>query len=794
VSGEGSDLGPEATLPAAIVAALPEPRARDSVTEVGGGQGTGGGASAPGWVIRSASVSRALRELAELADVHIDPARARGVVDSLERRAHRTGRGAGDCAAMLVEALAEVGLRPGVERLTLAELRDRFRQPSLPRVVFPRAESGGPPILVEGLAGRRLKARQLVGDDDSNELRLDDAALCKALGHEDGAILEWVAATPAAPLDAMVDPRVKHAHDVEHAGAHHFGGHNDGHGDHHPHGPRPLTRLRALLRLERDDVWVVLVYAVAVGLLSLAMPIAVQSLVSTVAFGTLLQPLVVLTVLLAGVLSFSSVLQALKFRVVEAIQQRLFVRVALDVAYRLPRTRADALDRTYAPELVNRFFDVLTVQKTVNNFLLDGLTLVLSILIGMLVLAFYHPLLLAFDVVLILGMVAVVTPLGRGGQRTAIAESLAKYRVAAWLEEIARHGETFRSRHGATYAAARADVLSQAYLAARRANFQIVFRQYAGVLFLQVLATASLLGLGGWLVIERQLTLGQLVAAEIIVASVVSSLSKLGKKLDSFYDLVAAMDKIGHLVDLPLERASGSGTLAGLEGPAAVRVEGVRIAYPGGGREIVLPDLTLAPGDRVAVVGPDGSGKTTFAEILFGLREPTAGVASLDGVEVREVAPAELREHVARVCTEQAEVIEGTVLDNVALGRPGIGHREAHDALAAVGLDERVRQLPRGLDTWLSATGVPLSGSDLRRLGVARAIAGRPRLLVVDGGVAGLGPRAREVVIATLLDNEAPWTLLVLANEDDPLVGRCDRVIAMRPPERPALHVLGGAA
>jgi ABC-type bacteriocin/lantibiotic exporter with double-glycine peptidase domain len=748
--------------------------------------------------VRSASVSRALRELADLCDVHVDPARARAVVDTLERRALRTGRTAERFASTLADALTEIGLRPGVERLSVVELRDRFRAPTLPVVVFPRAApEGAPPLLVHGLEGTRFRVRQLVGDDDANELRLDDAALTALLGFEPGAILEWVAATPAAPLDALVDPRVRAGRDQGDAmgGVHGggLGGHAD-HADHASHGPSPLTRLRALLRLERDDIAIVLVYAVVVGMLSLALPIAVQSLVSTVAFGTLLQPLVVLTLLLAGVLAFSAVLQAIKLHVVESIQQRLFVRVALDVAYRLPRTRADALDRTYAPELVNRFFDVLTVQKTASMFLLDGLTLVLAIVIGMLVLAFYHPLLLAFDVFLITGMAVVFVLLGRGGQRTAIAESFAKYRVAAWLEEIARHGETFRSLHGAVYAAARADVLSQAYLAARRANFRIVFRQYAGVLFLHVVATAALLGVGGWLVIERQLTLGQLVAAEIIVASVVNSLSKLGKKFDAFYDLVAAMDKIGHLVDLPLERASGSGTLAGLEGPAAVRVEGVRVEYEGGGREIVLPDVDVAPGERVAVVGPDGSGKTTFAEVLFGIREPTAGVASIDGVEVRELAPAELREHVARVCTEQPEVIEGTVLDNVAVGRPGVGHREAHDALAAVGLDERVRMLPRGLDTWLSATGTPLSGSDLRRLGVARAIARKPRLLVVDGGVASLGPRARERVIETLLDRSAPWTLLVLANEDDPLVGRCDRVVSLRAPERPRLHVIGGAA
>lgn len=604
--------------------------------------------------------------------------------------------------------------------------------------------------------------------DDAPGIRVGAGALARMLGAESAGLdgvaeIAWIVASPALPLAAL-------------SSSHVHGRHGQGDGVAHGHSSSPFARLRALTRLERDDLWVVLVYAVAVGVLSLATPIAVQALVNTVAFGALVFPIVVLALLLMAVLAFAGVLHALQMRVVEVIQQRVFTRVALDLAYRLARVRAEALDRAYGPELVNRFFDVLTVQKSASIFLLDGLSLVLSAAIGMLVLAFYHPLLLAFDVVLVLTVVVVLWGLGRRGPYTAILESKAKYRVAAWLEDLARSGATFRTPHGAALALARADELARGYLGARRASFVVVFRQYAGLLALQAVATAALLGLGGWLVVERQLTLGQLVAAELIVATVVSNLSKLGRKIDAYYDLLAAVDKLGHLVDLPMERAHGGAVLNAASGAATLVVRGLRYSYDDG-TEVTMPSFTLAPHGRIAIVGKAGTGKSTIADVLFGLRAPRSGCVEVDGVDVRELAPHELRAHVALVRAEPALALEGTLASNVTLGRGGLGRAEARAALDAVGLEARVRSLSLGIETPLAATGAPLCSSDLRRLGIARALVGSPRLLLIDGGLAGLDSEACATILTSLTAKHAPWSIVVLATPDDPLVGVCDQIL-----------------
>jgi ABC-type bacteriocin/lantibiotic exporter with double-glycine peptidase domain len=539
--------------------------------------------------------------------------------------------------------------------------------------------------------------------------------------------------------------------------------------------PSPFSRLMSLLRLERDDVWVAFVYAIGVGIVSLAAPIGVQALVNTVAFGGLLQPLVVLTLLVAVGLAFAGVLRALQAHVVERIQQRVFVRVTVDLAQRLPRVRTDALGQAYGPELVNRFFDVLTVQKGAATLLVDGVSIALQTAVGMLVLGFYHPTLLVFDAALIAAVAFVLLGLGRGAVKTSVKESKAKYAVAAWLEEMARHPAAFRSYGGAAFARARAEDLLRGWLGVRRKHFKVLFRQIIGSLVVQVLASAALLGVGGWLVIRGKLTLGQLVAAELIVTSVVAGIAKFGKHLESFYDLCAGVDKLGQLVDLPLE-APGGTPLA--RSPKGARVELVDVSFGHPGKDPLLArvDLTLEPGARVALLGPSGAGKSTLVDLVYALRAPTHGRIDVDGADVRDLDVPSLREHVALI--RGSEIFDGTVADNVRVGRPDVTTREVRAALEAVGLWEEIARLPEGLDTHLATGGAILSRGQALRLSAARAIVGRPRLVLLDEPLEGLDPISRKALYTALLDRKAPWTLLSTTQDKDVLRG-CDEIFVI---------------
>jgi len=613
-------------------------------------------------------------------------------------------------------------------------------------------------MLVEGRRRSGLLARLMEEDEEE---WLSASALAERLGAIDAdAVLEWMIAQPAAPLAVHADANLD--------------SHSEG-----LHGPSPFRRLWNLLRLERRDLTMVVIFAVGVGLLSLAVPITAMAVVNTTALATLPQQLVVLCLVLLGSLALAAVIRAIQATVVEYMQQRLFVRVVSDLAQRLPRVELKSFDKQHGPELVNRFFDVLTVQKAAATLLLDGVTVVLQTCIGLALLAFYHQFLLGFDLFLIAGLVLIVLVLGRGAVASAIRESRAKYAVAGWVEEMARHPIAFKLSGGPHYALERADLLARQYLMARQAHFGIVLRQFAFALALQALASTALLGIGGYLVIQGQLTLGQLVAAEIVVTLVVASFTKLGKQLESYYDLLAAMDKLGHLMDLPLERQEGVAYQAHSKG-AAVNIHNVRFVYDSGHRTVLKRfNLRVEPGERVAIVGPNGAGKSTLVDLLFGLRAPTSGYIEFDGTDLRDLRLDSLREHVAVV--KGIEIFEGSILNNVAMGREELSVADVRRALQRAGLLEEVLELPDGLHTRLGTGGAPLSLGQAQRLMLARAIAGEPRLLVLDELLDNMDHQARQQVLPAVLGPEARWTLLVITHSSE-VAGLCGRQVRLQRP------------
>ncbi|MBL8234226.1 MAG: ABC transporter ATP-binding protein, partial [Bryobacterales bacterium] len=493
-----------------------------------------------------------------------------------------------------------------------------------------------------------------------------------------GNLTEWLAVEAAAPLSDA------HRHAEKE--------------DHPYHGVSPFVRLRGWLKAERTDLWVAVVYSIAIGLLSLVVPIAVQSVVNTIAFGTLLQPLVVLVLIVLVGLGFSTVLQGLRTYVIEIIQRRVLVRVSTDAVFRLLRAKPEAYDHHHGPELVNRFLEVVTVQKSGAMLLIDGLSIFMQMVVGMALLAVYHPLLLAYDVFLLVAIFVVIFPMGTGAIATSIKESKAKYSLVAWLEELARFPITFKSKRGSDYAVERTDSLVGEYLNYRGKHFRILLRQIIGSLALQAIASSVLLGVGGYLVIDRQLTLGQLIAAELIVTVVVSGFSKFGKQLETFYDLTAAVDKLGYLTDLPLEK-SGPDPLPAKPTPASLDMRSVSFSY---GKKPVLRDVNwhVPAGKRAALIG---NGKSTFFDVIFGLREAQGGLIEVDGSDTREIRKIDLRSQI--VLVREPEIFHGSVTDNLRLASSDITSAELRQVLESIGLLDEIQALPHGLNTELQTGG-----------------------------------------------------------------------------------------
>lgn len=547
---------------------------------------------------------------------------------------------------------------------------------------------------------------------------------------------------------------------------------------HAPHGPSPFRRLLGMLRPEAAEIRMLVLFSATVGLLALASPIAVEALVNSVAFGGLIQPVVVLSLMLLACLALAAGMTALEFYVVELIQRRLFVRAAARATVSLVQGLRQTGELN-AAVLANRFLEVAQIQKITAVLLLDGVSILLTTVIGMIVLAFYHPVLLAFDIGLTSALVILLFGMARRGTRTSIEESLAKHALVRWFEQLAHTSTTFRSRSGGQLAADVAAALTTRYLEKRAEHFRIVFRQLNFGLAVQVLASVMLMGLGGWLVIIGQMTLGQLVAAELIIALITGQLSKIGKYVESYYDLMASVDKLESLLDRPTERDGGE---APDGAPAGASLRTTELGYHHDAGRALFDELEVraAPGEAVAIVGDEGAGKTKLASLFVGRAQATSGAVEIDGLDVRSWNLPALRDRVALV--GGTSVIEATIAENLHLARDDVRPDDMRKALQAVELLDSVMLLPSGLDTRLELDGTPLSRGQVSRLMLARALAGKPRLLLLDGVMDYLDDERRRR-IWQIIRRDYPSTV-VLLTRSAATARLCDRTYTL--PEPPA--------
>lgn len=656
----------------------------------------------------------------------------------------------------MAEAAKDIGLNVSVTRISLADAVWKA-DVNLPIIVWSAASSSWIILRKHGFFRVRVSTPDRPREVDV----LSRSALADRLRLENASqVIEVGVVSPALPVENATGKR--------------------GHGQQHRHHSlSPLRRFMALMRPEMTDVWTIILFSLITGLLYLALPLAINALVSNVAFGTqsgpFLQALLVLAAVLLICLTLAAVLRGLQYYTVEVIQRRVFVRMTADLSHRLPRVNLSAIDGTNAPELVNRFLDVVTMQKNTALLLLTGINLLLSTLIGMTVLGFYHPFLLAFSLILLAVLSFIMFVMGRGAIGTSIAESLCKYGVLGWLEELARYPRLFKGPGGYDMAAQHADDLARAYLDARRRHFRILMRQIVGLLIVEVIASAVLLTVGGILVLNQQLTLGQLVAAEIIVTAIVASISKLGKQFEAWYDTLAAVDKLGHLVDLEIERDDGDSPLRPEVG-AKVEINELSFAYQPGKPIFTHVNCALEPGDHVAIHGTQGSGSSTMLDLLHGLRTPTSGHILIDGLDLRSWNLECLRSQVTLI--RPGDLFNGSIADNVRLGHPDVSLYEVNAALRQVGLLQDVLEFEEGIQTQLLTGGLPLSSRQRVRLLIARAIVCRPRLLLLDEILDGLDNTTLMELAGVLLHPSHNWTVIISTREES-VLNLCQRCVRL---------------
>jgi len=518
---------------------------------------------------------------------------------------------------------------------------------------------------------------------------------------------------------------------------------------------KPFSRVRDLLALEKKDINVIIFLTFGAGILSLATPIAVQTLVNIVTMGGATQPLLLISFMLFVLLVFSGGLNLFEYYVVELIQRRVFVRTTLQTAANAQAMHISVRDSENTVELMNRFFDVTTVQKACYQLLTKGLAAVLQLVVGSIVLMFYSFYFTLTVVFLLIMAWLIIAVIGRIADQTAISESYAKYDSAAWLESIGRNLTLFKFGKSQTYATQRADMLANLYLERRKKHFSTLFKQNLAATFTYASAGTIMLGLGGWLVMQGQINLGQFIAAELIIFGALAAFIRFTAQLEYLYDLMAGLDKLAVLKDLPSERVGGHD----VHTATAYSVTAVDVALPATQSQSLV-NLHVASGKSLAILIDTDDAKSSLAELLLGLRTPLSGVIRMNDIDMRQIDLNAMRQHVAYL--QNVETIEDSILNNLTLHHPATSLQQVQQVLKQLGLDEAINALPEGLDTGLLPSGAPLTNLQARVLMVARALLTQPKLIVVDSLLDSLHGEELETVCQALKSDINGWTLIVV--------------------------------
>lgn len=524
----------------------------------------------------------------------------------------------------------------------------------------------------------------------------------------------------------------------------------------------PWKRFLRLLALERKDISQIFLYAIFSGLVALSLPLGIQAIVNLIQGAQISTSWIILVILVTIGVIFVGILNLMQLRIIETIQQRIFVKASFELSYRFPKIKMEALRNEYPPELANRFFDTLSIQKGLSKALIDVPSALLQIIFALILLSFYHPSFIVFGIVLLGTVYLVFQYTAKKGLTTSLEESKHKYKVAHWIQEVARSIVSFKLSGKTSLALSKNDVLVENYLNARERHFSIIRFQYIKMIGFKAIITAGLLIIGGVLVLNQKMNIGQFVAAEIIILLVITSIEKLILGLETLYDMLTSIEKIGSIVDKPLESQEGKK----IDFNDGIHIELDNVAYHVLGREApVLKNiyLQLNPKSRIIIQGESGSGKSSLLRILSGIINPNSGSMYINGFNIKGLNINHYREVLGLSLSEEFP-FEGTLRENLTFGDASISDASILKVLEEIGLSNFLKELPKGLNTVLYPEGKQMSNTIAKKIVLARAILKKPKLLILEDALDQFSEEETKSIIDFLSRPSNTWALVVVSS------------------------------
>ncbi|WP_372756729.1 peptidase domain-containing ABC transporter [Mariniflexile sp.] len=526
----------------------------------------------------------------------------------------------------------------------------------------------------------------------------------------------------------------------------------------------PWQRLIGLIELEKKDILQIFYYAIFAGIVALTLPLGIQAIINLIQGAQISTSWIVLVILVTAGVTLSGILQLMQLRIIETIQQRIFLRSSFELAYRFPKIKMSELRNYYPPELANRFFDTLTIQKGLSKILIDVPSAILQILFSLVLLSFYHPFFIIFGIILLALIIVVFMFTAKKGLETSLKESKNKYRVVHWIQEIARTLISFKLSGKTSLALTKNDSLVDDYLKARENHFTILVTQFIQMITFKVIITAGLLLIGGALVLNQEMNIGQFVAAEIIILLIIASVEKLILGLESFYDVLTSIEKLGQIIDKDLEDQEGKKPM--FKDQLNIELDDVYYKVPNF-KESILKSITLkiAPSSRILILGESGAGKSTLLRLISGVVEPTSGNIYVNNLSLSSINLNHYRAQLGLSLTEETP-FEGTIRTNLTFGNLEITEEEIFETLENIGLLEYIKKQPKGLETYLYPDGKQMSHTVSKKLILARAILKKPKLLILEDALDRFNPLETNSIINYLTHPDRPWILIVVSGSD----------------------------
>ncbi|MFZ6023119.1 MAG: peptidase domain-containing ABC transporter [Bacteroidota bacterium] len=529
----------------------------------------------------------------------------------------------------------------------------------------------------------------------------------------------------------------------------------------------------ALLKLDRKDVSAIYAFSILAGLVQLSLPLGIQTIISFVMAGAISTSIIVLIVLVVTGVFIYGLLQVRQMQIIEKIKQKIYTRYALEFADRIPKLDIEKLDQYYLPELVNRFFDTISLQKGIEKVLLDVPSAIIQILFGIVLLSFYHPVFIGFGALLLLLLYIILRNTLPNGFTASMAASEYKYKTASWLEEISRSIKSFKYSRGTSLNIEKTDLLVSSYLLSRTRYFKILLAQFWSLVTFKVIITATMLIVGVLLLTDQQINIGQFIAAEIVILTVMNSVEKLIINLDKVYDSLTSIEKLDKITGSETE-SGGTEIIDKQSGGLSLRFIDLNFSYSDQHNVLNEVNCSIAPGEKICVMGSSGSGKSTLLRLLTGAFKNFSGSILVNNIPIGNYSLNSLRASTGILLSQQ-DIFQGTLWENITMGNKDIRLVDITDIMEKCGLSDYLQSLSRGLDTQLDPTGKRLPMKTRQGILLARALLGKRQLVLLEEPFNGIEKKFKIMVLDFLKkDQEAT---VIIASNDREVAAQCNKVL-----------------